>query len=180
MALRAGMQHAALATIASKAAAPAKDRKSVVVFLRVWTLLGSALGRGGVQTHNLNFSAQLTWLLKVYIVEIYMNLWTECTGFDWDQGNANKNWEKHRVADFECEEVFFNQPFIVLYDRKHSQNEARFYALGRTDSSRLLFVAFTVRRELIRVASAREMTCRERRVYESYDEEEKPESPSDI
>ena len=56
----------------------------------------------------------------------------------------------------------------------------RFYALGRTDSNRLLFVAFTVRRKLIRVISAREMTGRERRVYEAYDEQEKPENPSNI
>ena len=111
---------------------------------------------------------------------IYMDLWMECTGFNWDEDNVNKNWEKHGVADFECEEVFFNQPLIVRHDPKHSQHEARFYALGRTDSNRLLFVAFTVRRKLIRVISAREMTRRERRVYEAYDEQEKPENPSYI
>ena len=111
-----------------------------------------------------------------------MNLWTECTGFNWDEGNVNKNWEERGVADFECEEVFFNQPLIVRHDPKHSQHEheARFYALGRTDSNRLLFVAFTVRRRLIRVISAREMTRRERRVYEADDEQEKPENPSDV
>jgi uncharacterized DUF497 family protein/predicted DNA binding CopG/RHH family protein len=96
---------------------------------------------------------------------IYMDLWTECTGFNWDEGNVDKNWEKHGVADFECEEVFFNQPLVVRHDPKHSQHEARFYALGRTDSNRLLLVAFTVRRKLIRVVSAREMTRRERRVF---------------
>src|SRR5207253_2490572 len=72
-----------------------------------------------------------------------MDLWTECTGFNWNEGNVNKNWDKHGVADFECEEVFFNQPLIVRPDPKHSRHEARFYALGRTDSNRLLFVAFT-------------------------------------
>ena len=117
---------------------------------------------------------------NVYIIGIYMDLWTECTGFNWDEGNVNKNWEKHGVADFECEEIFFNQPLIVRGDPKHSQHEARFYALGRTDSNRLLFVAFTVRRKLIRVISAREMTRKERRVYEAYDEQEKPENPSDV
>ena len=33
----------------------------------------------------------------------------ECTGFDWDDGNSGKNWEKHRVSDGEAEQVFFNQ-----------------------------------------------------------------------
>lgn len=71
---------------------------------------------------------------NMYIMAIYIDLWTECTGFNWDEVNINKNWEKHGVADFECEDVFFNQPFIVRHDAKHSQHEARFYALGRTDS----------------------------------------------
>ena len=31
-------------------------------------------------------------------------------GFDWDEGNKQKNWEKHQVDFRECEEVFFNQP----------------------------------------------------------------------
>ena len=106
-----------------------------------------------------------------------MNLWTECTGFNWDEGNVNKNWEERGVADFECEEVFFNQPLIVRHDPKHSQHEARFYALGHTDSNRLLFVAFTVWRKLIRVISAREMTRGEGRIYEAYGEQEKPENP---
>lgn len=81
----------------------------------------------------------------MYIVDIYINLWTECAGFDGDESNSDKNWEKHGVADFECEEIFFHRPLIVLYDRKHSQHQSRFYALGRTDSNRLLFAAFTVR-----------------------------------
>ena len=111
---------------------------------------------------------------------IYMNVWAECGGFDWDQGNAGKNWEKHSVADFECEELFFNQPLIVRADPKHSMQEPRFYALGRTDQERLLFVAFTVRRTLIRIISAREMTPKERTTYEAYEDEKKTESPSDV
>ncbi|MGO8818094.1 MAG: BrnT family toxin [Terriglobia bacterium] len=66
------------------------------------------------------------------------------------------------------------------HDSKHSQREARHYALGRTDENRLLFVAFTVRRTLIRVISAREMTRRERRFYEAYDEQEGPEGPPGV
>jgi uncharacterized protein len=101
-----------------------------------------------------------------------MKHWMECAGFEWDEGNANKNWGKHSVADFECEEVFFNQPLVVRHDPKHSQREARHYALGRTDQDRLLFVAFTVRSSLIRVISARDMTRRERKFYEIYEEQE--------
>jgi len=99
-----------------------------------------------------------------------METWSACTGFEWDQCNADKNWEKHRVADFECEDIFFNHPLVVRHDPKHSQREDRYYALGRTAHDRLLFVAFTVRGSLIRVISAREMTRRERSVYETHEE----------
>ena len=88
-----------------------------------------------------------------------------CTGFEWDDGNDTKNWDKHEVAQYECEQVFFNQPLIVENDYAHSETETRYYALGRTNSGRLLFVAFTIRKENIRVISARAMTRSERRAY---------------
>jgi hypothetical protein len=109
-----------------------------------------------------------------------MKVWTECVGFEWDEGKVGKNWEKHRVGDIECEELFFNQPLIVGADPKHWKQERRFYALGQTDRKRQLFVVFTVRRRLIRIISAREMTRRERARYENYENQEKPESPSDL
>jgi uncharacterized DUF497 family protein len=86
-------------------------------------------------------------------------------GFQWDEGNSNKNWHLHRVTDAECEEVFFNLPLIAAPDTKHSNRERRFYALGRTENDRRLFVAFTIRENLIRVVSAREMTRGERKKY---------------
>ncbi|MBI5627921.1 MAG: BrnT family toxin, partial [Candidatus Rokubacteria bacterium] len=41
---------------------------------------------------------------------------SECTGFQWDTGNADKNWELHRVSQAECEQVFFNRPIRVAPD----------------------------------------------------------------
>lgn len=90
---------------------------------------------------------------------------SDCSGFEWDEGNSNKNWHLHRVADAECEEIFFNQPLIIVGDQLHSKTEPRFYALGRTESDRWLFVAFAVRADLIRVISARDMTKNEKRKY---------------
>jgi uncharacterized DUF497 family protein len=91
----------------------------------------------------------------------------KCTGFQWDDGNLEKNWETHRVTDEEAEEVFFNDPLVAGSDERHSTKERRYFALGQTDAGRGLFVAFTIRRKLIGVISARDMTRRERRVYES-------------
>ena len=88
-----------------------------------------------------------------------------CTGFDWDQANVEKNWESHRVTFWEAEEVFFNEPLLVRPDATHSKREVRHMALGTTDAGRLLFISFTVRRHLIRVISAREMTRKEANTY---------------
>lgn len=89
-----------------------------------------------------------------------------CTGFDWDEGNLEKNWERHRVPFWEAEEVFFNEPLVVKPDRRHSVSERRYLALGHTDSGRRLFISFTVRGSLVRVISARDMTRRELQTYE--------------
>ena len=86
-------------------------------------------------------------------------------GFDWDEGNINKNWIKHRVSNSECEEVFFNLPLLIADNQKHAQEEKRYYALGQTYTNRLLFIAFTIRDNKIRVISARVMSQKEERTY---------------
>ena len=98
-------------------------------------------------------------------------LLAECEGFDWDEGNIGKNWEKHRVTDWECEEVFFNRPLALTSDVKHSQSEQRYYALGQTDRGRELSVSFTIRDRLIRPISVRDMNAYERKIYESTEED---------
>ncbi len=97
--------------------------------------------------------------------KIYKKMLRQCEGFDWDEGNVNKNWLKHKVSPAECEQIFFNRPLVIHDDIKHSEVEIRFYALGRTDSKRNLFIAFTVRKKRIRVISARDMSRKEREVY---------------
>lgn len=89
------------------------------------------------------------------------------TGFDWDAANARKN-DKHAVSLGEAEQVFFNQPLLLLDDHKHNQKEPRYHALGRSDAVRLLHIAFTLRQNgtLIRVISARDMHKKERMIYE--------------
>ena len=89
------------------------------------------------------------------------------TGFDWDDGNARKN-DKHGVGQAQAEEIFFNQPLLMLDDLLHREQEARYDALGKTLDGRLLHVSFTLRGggNLIRVISARDMHRKERSVYE--------------
>jgi uncharacterized DUF497 family protein len=94
--------------------------------------------------------------------------WAKITGFDWDRGNARKSVDKHDVSQFEVEQLFFNRPLLVLADMKHSRQESRYHALGRTDEACLLHITFTLRDrdKLIRVISARDMHRKEKRVYE--------------
>jgi uncharacterized protein len=86
-------------------------------------------------------------------------------GFDWDEGNLKKNWERHQVTGAECEQAFFNRPLVVADDAAHSAKEGRYYALSHSDAGRLLFLVFTIRKHRIRVISARDMSRKERRVY---------------
>ena len=94
-----------------------------------------------------------------------MQIINEITGFDWDDGNRDKNWIKHQVSNVECEEIFFNIPLLIADDRKHSQTEKRYYALGKTNAKRELFIAFTLRENKIRVISARDMSKKESEIY---------------
>src|SRR5271154_4122923 len=94
--------------------------------------------------------------------------WARVVGFDWDAGNERKSADKHRVTQSEAEQAFFNQPLLILEDDRHTFAEARFHALGCTNDKRRLHITFTLRREatLIRVISARDVSARERLVYE--------------
>jgi len=93
--------------------------------------------------------------------------WDQVEGFDWDAGNARKSSDKRAVSQAEAEQVFFNEPLLVVADVKHSQIEARLHALGKTEAGRLLHLIFTLRAEqtLIRVISARPMHKKERGIY---------------
>lgn len=86
-------------------------------------------------------------------------------GFDWSDGNAQKNWALHDVSPSESEQAFFNRPLLVADDERHSAHEKRWYVLGQTDEGRELFIAFTKRRNLVRVISSRDMSRKERKAY---------------
>ena len=95
----------------------------------------------------------------------------ELYGFDWDEGDTQKNWERHRVTPEEPKDIFFHEPLVVRSDPSHSKTEKRYFALGQTGADRRLFVVFAVRRERIRVISARDMNRNETRAHRRYEEE---------
>jgi uncharacterized DUF497 family protein len=87
-------------------------------------------------------------------------------GFQWDEGNIDKNLLKHQVQNWECEQIFFNEPLIILDDPKHSLSEKRWAAFGQTDAGRFLAIIFAKREKLLRVISARDMNRKEKKFYE--------------
>ena len=88
--------------------------------------------------------------------------------FEWDKGNKEKNIHKHNVQNSESEEVFLNNP-ILLIDSTRSQKENRYFAFGITDKKRQLVIAFTLRgkhEEIVRIISSRDQDKKEKEFYQ--------------
>ena len=110
------------------------------------------------------------WIYTDTIMNLYKEV-QKCTGFQWDRYNIQKNWDKHGVSPVESEQTFFNKPLLIAKDIQHSQEEDRFYVLGKTDQGRKLFIVFMIRKRPIRVISSRDMNRKERRIYERREKE---------
>lgn len=95
-----------------------------------------------------------------------MQVWQDTLEFEWDEGNIDKNSQKHGINPKDTEEVFISEELYVIPDIKHSSTEKRFIALGKTRLGRKLFVVFTLRGKKIRVISARAMHKKEVERYE--------------
>lgn len=87
-------------------------------------------------------------------------------GFEWDKGNIEKSYKKHSILPNEAEEIFLDENILILEDAEHSKREKRFEAIGKIIEGKILFLAFTVRKDRIRIISARSANQKERRKYE--------------
>ncbi len=84
----------------------------------------------------------------------------------WLDSIIEKIRNKHNVTIAEVEEVFKNKPKFRRGPRGNYVKENIYYALGRTDGDRLLFVVFIFKRnnEAL-IISAREMDNKEKSLY---------------
>jgi len=48
------------------------------------------------------------------------------TEFEWDKGNFDKSFKKHKISPNEAEEMFLDERLLLQEDLKHSQFEQRF------------------------------------------------------
>lgn len=85
--------------------------------------------------------------------------------FEWDQGNTDKP-KKHGLTLEETEEAFFDDKKVIFGDWKHSIAEERITLLGKTKKDKLLNITYTIRRNKIRVITARAINRKEVPLYE--------------
>jgi len=90
----------------------------------------------------------------------------EPIAFEWDEGNHDKNQIKHQVTLVEAEEVFLDQHKKISKDLLHSKTEDRYLIIGHTKNSRKLFMVFTLRKQKVRIISARDLNKREYKLLE--------------
>jgi uncharacterized DUF497 family protein len=95
-----------------------------------------------------------------------MEIIPEPLEFEWDKGNQNKSYIRHKVSSQEAEQVFIDPLKHIIKDTIHSKKEDRYIILGHSQTNRILFVAFTIRSSFVRVISARDTSKKERKWYE--------------
>ena len=84
--------------------------------------------------------------------------------FEWDERKAESNFAKHGVT-FESAQGVFSDPFAIEFaDDGNEYDEVRFRVIGMS-AGVLLFVAYAMRGEAIRIISARGAEPYERRLY---------------
>ena len=88
--------------------------------------------------------------------------------FQWDDVKAARNFAKHSIT-FDAARSVFDDPYVLDWvDDGQDEGEQRFAALGMVEG-RLLFVAYTIRGDSIRIISARRAAPFERRRYHDHD-----------
>jgi len=87
--------------------------------------------------------------------------------FEWDAGNIDKSWEKHLISSNVAEEPFGDKNLLTFPDPTHSSIETRYHLIGKTTLNNTLFITYTLRKDKIRIISARVANKNERKFYEN-------------
>ena len=87
--------------------------------------------------------------------------------YDWDVNKNKRNIQKHGVSFKEAASTFQDKNALYFEDEIHSQNEDRFIIIGKSKSTRLLYVCYCYRKSntVIRIISARHTTTLETELY---------------
>ena len=89
--------------------------------------------------------------------------------FDWDEGKARSNVERHGVTFEEATALFLSDVDVLeIYDLEHSEAEDRFKSIGPIKRGIVLVVWTDRRNEIVRLISARMATAKEEALYASF------------
>jgi len=84
--------------------------------------------------------------------------------FEWDEGKAKKNEEKHSISFDLAANLLIKQEYVEIPSNTNS--ETRFKAIGAIENT-ILTVVFTRRNARIRIISARRASREERKIHSS-------------
>jgi len=84
--------------------------------------------------------------------------------FEWDDAKAAQNWRDHGVSFEMAREAFADAFAVEWVDAAQDSREERYAMIGMVEA-RLLFVAYALRGERVRIISARKAEPYERRKY---------------
>jgi hypothetical protein len=87
--------------------------------------------------------------------------------FEWDPDKADRNLAKHGVSFSDAATVFGDPLALTCFDPDHSDDEDRYLTFGQSRGGQFLVVSHTDREVRTRIVSARAMTRRERKSYET-------------
>ena len=90
--------------------------------------------------------------------------------FEWDNGKAQRNLEKHGIGFYEAVTGFDDEEIFLYHDVHHSVTEDRYFAIAKSALNRVIAMVFTVRRskngeKIYRIISARYASQKERKIY---------------
>jgi uncharacterized protein len=84
---------------------------------------------------------------------LYMGGNNEATQFGWDATKNRHNETKHGLSFEEAMHAFADPNRLIFADLDHSQDEERFFCLGRTEAG-VMTVRFTYRDKRMRIFGA--------------------------
>ena len=89
------------------------------------------------------------------------------SAFEWDLRKNRSNFEKHGITFEEASEIF-ESPVLIMADDRHIYGEDRLIGIGLIVQTVVIVMVFVMRKEVIRIISARKANSKERKKYYDY------------
>jgi len=91
--------------------------------------------------------------IDIYLDLPYLNQMKKRSDFEWDSAKDKLNQKKHGVSFALAQLAFLDHNRVILEDLEHSDDEKRYYCLGRVAGG-IMTVRFSYRKNRIRIIGA--------------------------